>query len=63
MLANKLEVTRINKCNFSKKFNIIFRKPKRDLHMKSRKILKNGEGISPQRGRKLFLYYLKKFNL
>jgi len=55
MLANKLEVTKINKCNFSKKFNIIFRKPKRDLHMKSRKILKNREGVSPQGGRKLFL--------
>jgi hypothetical protein len=52
MLTNKLEVTKINKCNFSKKFNIIFRKPKRDLHIKSRKILKNREGNSPQEGRK-----------
>jgi len=52
MLTNKLEITKIKKYNFSKNFNITFCKPTRDLHVKSRKILKNRERINPHGGRK-----------
>jgi hypothetical protein len=48
MLINKLEVIKIKKPNFSKNLNIALRRPTGDLHIRSLRILKNGDGIHPQ---------------